>query len=68
MKSMAPVSVIMYYPKTPEGKEILAKRVADVHASAVIQRLKSLNCPTHQKQQLLDAIVDTIKKHNREPE
>ena len=65
---MAPVNVIVYHPKTAEGKEELAKRVADVHADLVIRRLKALNCPTHQKQELLDAVIDTVKKRSREPE
>ena len=63
---MAPVNVIVYYPKTEEGKEELARRVADVHAAAVNQRLKSLNCPTSQKLALLDAVIDTRKKESGE--
>ena len=63
---MAPVNVIVYYPKTEEGKEELARRVADVHAAAVNQRLKSLNCPTSQKLVLLDAVIETRKKESGE--
>jgi hypothetical protein len=65
---MAPVNVIVYHPKTKEGQEELAKRVSDVHATSVIQRLKSLNCPTSQKLELLDAVIDTVKKRSREQE
>ena len=46
MRKMVPVNVIVYYPKTEKGREDLARRVAEVHADAVIRRLKSLNCPT----------------------
>ncbi|MDY4489561.1 MAG: hypothetical protein SPE19_03435 [Candidatus Faecousia sp.] len=63
---MAPVNVIVYYPKSEEGKEELARRVADVHAAAVNQRLKSLNCPTSQKLALLDAVIETRKKESGE--
>ena len=63
---MAPVNVIVYYPKTEEGKEELARRVADVHAAAVNQRLKSLNCHTSQKLALLDAVIETRKKESGE--
>ena len=63
---MAPVNVIVYYPKSEEGKEALARRVADVHAAAVNQRLKSLNCPTSQKLALLDAVIETRKKESGE--
>ena len=65
---MAPINLIVYFPKTAEGQEDLARRVADVHAAAVTQRLKSLNCPTGQKQELLDAVIETVKQNSREQE
>lgn len=68
IRSMAPVNVIVYYPKTEAGKETLAKRVAEAHAAAVSQRLKSLNCPTNQKQELLNAVIHTVKERSREQE
>jgi len=63
---MAPVNVIVYFPKTAEGNEELARRVSEVHAAAVNQRLKSLNCPTGQKLKLLDAVIETARKRSRE--
>ena len=63
---MAPVNVIVYHPKTAVGKEELAKRVAVAHATSVIQQIKSLNQPNHQKQLLVDAIVETVRKRSRE--
>jgi len=63
---MAPVNLIVYYPKTKEGKEELARRVSDVHAVAVTQRIKALNCPTSQKLELLDAVIKTAKTKSRE--
>ena len=68
IRKMAPINVIVYYPKTEEGKEELARRVSDVHTAAVNQRLKLLNCPTSQKQELLDAVIETVKKNSREQE
>ena len=62
IRKMAPINLIVYYPKTEEGQEELARRVSDVHAAAVNQRLKSLNCPTNQKLQLLDAIIETTRE------
>ena len=44
----------------------LSKQVSDVHAAAVIQRIKSLNCPTSQKLELLDAVIETVKERSRE--
>ena len=66
IRKMAPIHVIVYYPKTEAGKEELARRVADVHAAAVNQRLKSLNCPTSQKLALLDAVIETKEREIRE--
>ena len=66
IRKMAPVNVIVYYPKTEAGSEELARRVSDVHAAAVHQRLKSLNCPTSQKLELLDAVINTARKRSRE--
>ena len=66
IRSMAPINLIVYYPKTEEGQVELAKRVSDVHAAAVTQRIKSLNCPTSQKLELLDAVIETVKERSRE--
>ena len=66
IRSMAPINLIVYYPKTEEGQVELAKRVSDVHAAAVTQRIKSLNCPTSQKLALLDAVIETVKERSRE--
>ena len=62
IRSMVPINLIVYYPKTEEGQLELAKRVSDVHATAVTQRIKSLNCPTSQKLELLDAVIETVKE------
>lgn len=63
---MAAFHMTMYYPKTEEGKTQLAQRVSDVHASVVTQRIKALNCPTQQKLELLDAVIETVKIRSRE--
>ncbi len=62
----APIHVIVHYPKTEEGKRELADRVASVHADMVNQYIKKLNCPSEQKVQLLDAIIETVS-HKKEP-
>lgn len=66
IRKMAPIHLIVYHPKTEEGKEELARRVSDIHAGAVTRRLKSLNCPTKQKLDLLDAVIETVKARSRE--
>ena len=64
IRKMASIHVIAHFPATEAGKEALARRVSDVHAGAVIQRIKELNCPTQQKLALLDAVIKTAKANN----
>ena len=66
IRSMAPINLIVYYPKTEEAQIELAKRESDVNAAAATQRIKSLNCPTSQKLELLDAVIETVKERSRE--
>ena len=62
MKTHGPVDVIFSYPKSDAEKEELARRVAEVHADAVIRRIKDLTCPTAQKLELLDAVIAAVKQ------
>ena len=66
MRKRGQVNIVMYFPTSEKGKTGLARRVSDVHASAVNQKLKSLNCPTSQKLALLDAVIETVKERSRE--
>lgn len=66
MRRHGQVNVIMYFPTSGKGKSDLARHVSDIHASAVNQRLKSINCPTQQKLDLLDAVIETAKARSRE--
>lgn len=61
IRKKAAVNLIIYRPATDDGQLDLAKRVSDVHAAIVIQRLRSLNCPAGQKVQLLNTIIDTVE-------
>ncbi len=61
-RQSAAIHVIVYCPKTEEGKRELARRVADVHADVVHQAIQKLNCPPAQKLELLDAVIATAKK------
>lgn len=60
-KKSVPVNVIFYYPKTEEGQRELARRVAAIHANFVLQYIRKLNCPSWQKEQLLDAVIESAK-------
>ena len=68
MKKHGAVNVKFYFPKTQEGQEELARRVSEVHADAVIRRIKELNCPTSQKLELLDAVIATANKRAAQKE
>lgn len=63
---MAPVNLVMHFPETKEDQLELSKRVSDVHAAAVIQRIRRLNCPTGQKQDLLKSIIEAAAQKSRE--
>ncbi len=65
MRRCGSVNIIVYSPKTEVGQKELARRVASIHADAVIARLQKLTCPTAQKQQLLDSIIAQCKHQQR---
>lgn len=62
MKKAAPINIIVHYPKTEEGWRELRRRMAIVHADAVLNSIQKLNCPTWQKIKLIDAIIEDAKK------
>lgn len=66
MRNTPPINLIVHYPKAEEGRLELAKRVSDVHAATVTQRIQSLNCPISQKLALVDAIIATVNRRSRE--
>ena len=39
----------------------MGKRVATAHANYVIEKIERLNCPTWQKLELYQAVIDTTK-------
>ena len=58
--------MIVHSPKTDAGKEELARRVATVHAESVIAKINRLNCPSKQKLELVEAVIDTVKRRQKE--
>ncbi len=66
IRSMAPINLVVHYPKTEDGRNDLKKHVSDVHAASVVQKVKSLNCPASQKQKLLDAIIKTMRERSKQ--
>ena len=62
MRKAAPINIIVHYPITEEGWRELRRRMASVHADAVLNSIQKLNCPSWQKIKLLDAIIEDAKK------
>lgn len=62
MKKAAPINIIVHYPTTEEGWRELRRRMAIVHADAVLNSVQKLNCPSWQKIKLIDAIIGDAKK------
>lgn len=62
-----PINIIVYYPKSEEGKKLLAQRVSQVHADSVIDKIKRLNCPSERKTELLNAVLSTAKNEESGP-
>ncbi len=56
------MKIIVHSPQTEQNISELQKRIASVHAGAVIQYLQKLSCPYEQKQALLKAIQETAKE------
>lgn len=56
MRKFAPIQIKLYLPSN-ESAAALAKATAEVHATAVIDYLKTLNCSSGKKAELLDSIV-----------
>ena len=65
MRKAAPINIIVHYPTTEEGWRELRRRMAIVHADAVLNSVQKLNCPTWQKIKLIDAIIDDARKEAR---
>ena len=55
------LNVIVHSPKSPEGLLDLQKRVATVHAEAVLKYITKLPCPKEQKIQLVSSIQNAFK-------
>lgn len=61
-RKKTPVNVVFHFPETEEGKQALAKKIADVHADVVYDLIKKQNCPSEQKTKLLNAVIKAAKE------
>ena len=58
--------MVVHYPTTEEGKHELAERVAEVHADFVLQYVRKLPCPSKQKEELIDAVIESAKERQKQ--
>jgi len=50
----------MVLPKSPQGKAQLQKEIARFHADQAKKMIERLPCPTEQKLELLDSVVQHL--------
>lgn len=62
MRKVPPVRLLVCSPQTKDAREELARRVARIHADAVIRQLDGMNCPSTQKQALLNDLIAAAEK------
>lgn len=55
-----PVTVVVHCPEAEEGKQMLARCVAQVHGELVRYRISQLSCPEKQKQEILDSVIRIV--------
>ncbi|MDR2025057.1 MAG: hypothetical protein LBQ71_17860 [Hungatella sp.] len=53
------MNMIVYQPKTEEGRNELEKKSAILHSQAVLQYIQQLPCPNDQKQALIEELHTT---------
>lgn len=60
------MEVFMIMPTTPEGKAKLQHELAKFHAEQALKMVQKLPCPTEQKLELIDAVIESLrsKKEN----
>ena len=58
MRKPTPVNLIVYRPRTEQEQTELARRIAGIHADAVLRQVKELSCPAEQKKELLEGVIE----------
>ena len=58
------MNIIVYYPKCEQDIKALQKKVAKVHADAVIHHIQKLKCPKEQKMKLYEEIKTAYREKN----
>ncbi len=56
------MEVIVHLPKSKESQQELEKRVATIHAQAVLDSVRRQECPLEQKLELIRAVQNRLKE------
>ena len=56
------IEVILHFPKSQKMKEELAKRVATIHAQAILASVAQQDCPADQKIALIEAVQNLVRE------
>lgn len=60
--------VFVNLPQSIEGKEELAKRVADFHATLMVEKIKKLNIDDDSKIKIFSLVLDHFKNKSEDEE
>lgn len=55
------MKVIMYYPEHEDDIQEFKNRVADFHATLLVERIKQLNVSDSKKKELLNSIITKLE-------
>ena len=59
------IEVFLILPRTQQGKKELEKTLARCHAEHAQKMIEKMPCPTEQKLELVDAVVNVIKAEKK---
>ena len=55
------MNIIVHHPKNKESIDVLRKRVAVVHAEAVVRYIEKLPCPMNQKVKMINSLKEGLQ-------
>ena len=61
LKGTIDMEVFFIMPTKSEGKAKLSKELAKFHAEQALKMVQKLPCPTEQKSELIDAVVESLR-------
>lgn len=64
MRKNESINIIIHPPSNKESILLLEQAVSKIHADAVCKQIQKLNCDPQQKTDLLNSIIETIKKED----